>query len=79
MKLSWRQNERLSGKAGNRKNKVGLGTGKKGQEMKKALIATVIVIGLLIGYAIYADQSNAVTGLIVALAAALPKLIEAIK
>jgi len=47
--------------------------------MKRALITCIIVVGGLIAYAIYANQSEAVTGLTVALAASLPKLIETLK
>lgn len=47
--------------------------------MKRALIAIIVVIGLLVAYAMYLGQTEAVTGLIVALAAALPKLIDMIR
>ncbi len=46
--------------------------------MIRALLLTVGIIGILIGLAMWWNQVPAVTGLIVALAAALPKLIEKI-
>lgn len=44
--------------------------------MKRVLLIIVLVIGALIVTAMFLKQTEAVTGLIVALAAALTKLIE---
>ncbi len=46
--------------------------------MKKALLLAVFLISVLIALAMFLNQTAAVTGLIVALGSALPKLIEKI-
>jgi uncharacterized membrane-anchored protein len=44
--------------------------------MKRALLLIIGIIGILIALAMWWSKEAAVTGLIVALAAALPKLID---
>lgn len=44
--------------------------------MKRIILIVIALFVILIGLAMYWQQTEAVTGLIVALAAALPKLIE---
>ncbi|MDD5510437.1 MAG: hypothetical protein PHI12_06490 [Dehalococcoidales bacterium] len=47
--------------------------------MKRVLLILCVVIGLLIGLAMYWNQTEAVTGLIVALGGALTKLMEKVQ
>ncbi len=47
--------------------------------MKRVLLIVTGIIGVLVIMAMFLKQTEAVTGLIVALAAALPKLIEKVQ